>query len=92
MCISATPPTAVMRARHVCRRVNARFPEVPLVVGLWDAQGDMTKAKERLGCGAPAHVVSTLAAAQRQIRLLIQPLLLRPGEQVQPDCGRTAVV
>ncbi len=88
VCISATPPSAVMHARHVCKRLRTRFPEVPLVVGLWNARGDLTKAQERIGCGAAAHVVSTLAAAQQQIRLLIQPLLLRSEKQAQPDFGQ----
>ena len=92
VCISATPPAAVMHARYVCKRLRGRFPDVHLVVGLWNAQGDLTKAKERIGCGAAAHVVSTLAAAQQQIRLLIQPLLLRPREHVQPDCGHAIMV
>jgi len=88
VCISATPPAAVVHSRHVCRRLRVRFPEVHLVVGLWDAQGDLTKAKERIGCGAAAYVVSTLAAAQQQIRLLTQPLLLRSEKQAQPDFGQ----
>jgi hypothetical protein len=83
VCISATPPAAVMHARHVCKRLRVRYPEVPLVVGLWDAHGNLTKAKERIGCGAAAHVVSTLAAAQQQIRLLLQPLLLRSSTVLQ---------
>jgi predicted PurR-regulated permease PerM len=92
VCISATPPAAVMHARHVCRRLRVRFPEVHLVVGLWDAQGDLTKAKERIGCGAAAPVVATLAAARRQIGLLIQPLLYPPTEHMQAECGQKIVV
>ena len=88
VCISATPPAAVMHARHVCKHLRVRFPEVPLVVGLWNAQGDLAKAKERTGCGAAAHVVSSLADAQQQIRLLIQPLLLRSEKQAQPELGQ----
>jgi hypothetical protein len=87
VCISATPPAAVMHARHVCKRLRVRFPEVHLVIGLWNTQRDLAEAKERIGCGAAAHVVSTLAAAQQQIRLLIQPLLLRSEKQAQPDFG-----
>jgi hypothetical protein len=68
ICISATPPAAVMHARYLCKRLRARLPTVKLVVGLWDAQGDLTKAAERIGCGAT--VVSTLSAAQEQISLL----------------------
>ena len=62
VCISATPPAAVMHARYLCKRLRGRLPEVNLVVGLWDAQGDLNKAKERIGCGA--IVVATLADAQ----------------------------
>ena len=55
------------------------------MVGLWSAQGDLNKAKDRIGCGANVHVVATLADAQEQIRLLIQPLLLASENQEQPD-------
>ena len=52
VCISATPPAAVMHARYLCTRLRARMPKVNLVVGLWDTPGDLTKAKKRIGCGA----------------------------------------
>ncbi len=86
VCISATPPAAVMHARHLCTRLRGRFPKVHLVVGLWDAQGDLSKAKERIGGGDTTHVVATLADAQEQVRLLIQPLL-PPEKQRQPESG-----
>ena len=89
VCISATPPAAVMHARYLCKRLRARFPEVNLVVGLWDTPGDLSKAKERIGCGANTHVVATLADAQEQVRLLIQPLLPPPEKQAQPDAKST---
>jgi predicted PurR-regulated permease PerM len=85
VCISATPPAAVMHARHLCKRVRDRFPEVPVVVGLWNAQGDLSKAKSRIGGAATTHVVATLTEAQEQIRLLIQPLLPPPEMQTRPD-------
>jgi DNA-binding NarL/FixJ family response regulator len=91
VCISATPPAAVMHARHLCRQVRGRFPQVHVVVGLWDAQGDLSKAKTRIGGAATTHVVATLAEAQEQVRLLIQPLLRRCEQQVQPDSGPRAV-
>ena len=91
VCISAMPPAAVMHARYLCKRLRGRFPEAHLVVGLWTAQGDLNKAKERIGCGAAVHVVATLADAQQQIRLLIQPLLPESEKQVQPDGGLLVV-
>ena len=36
-----------------------------LVVGLWDARGDLSKATERIGCAAT--VVATLADAREHI-------------------------
>jgi predicted PurR-regulated permease PerM/CheY-like chemotaxis protein len=72
VCVSATPPAAAMHARHLCRRIRGRFPEANLIVGLWDAQGDLDKSKERIDCGAATHVVATLAGASDQIQQLIQ--------------------
>ena len=92
VCISAMPPAAATHARYLCKRLRGRFPEAHLIVGLWNVQGDLNKAKERIGCGAATHVVGTLADAQEQIRLLIQPLLLRPREQLQPDCSHAIMV
>ncbi len=70
VCVSATPPAAVMHARYLCKRLRGRFPNVKIVVGLWDSQGDLSKAKERIGCGA--SVAATLVEAQEQVRQLIQ--------------------
>lgn len=85
VCISATPPAAVMHTRYLCSRLRARLPKVNLIVGLWDTPGDLTKAKERIGPGKNTHVVATLADAQEQVRLLIKPLLPLPERPVQPD-------
>ena len=71
ICLSATPPAAAMHARYLCKRLRDRLPETKLVVGLWDVQGDLSKARERIGLDA--IVVAKLADAQEQIRLLSQP-------------------
>jgi hypothetical protein len=84
ICVSATPPAAVMHARYLCKRLHDRLPEVKLVVGLWGTQGDLNKARERIGCGA--IVVATLVDAQKQIRPLIQPRLPGSEELVGPEC------
>ena len=85
VCISATPPAAVMHARHMCKDLRGRFPQLHLVVGLWNAQFDLTKAKARIGADDRTHGVATLAEAQEQVRLLIQPLLPPPATQPQPQ-------
>ncbi len=85
ICISATPPAAVMHARHLCRLVRARLPQVPVVVGLWNAEGDLSKAIARIGGAGTTHVVTTLAEAHQQVCLLIQPLLPPPEKEAQPE-------
>jgi predicted PurR-regulated permease PerM/methylmalonyl-CoA mutase cobalamin-binding subunit len=75
VCISSAPPSTVAHARYLCLRLRRRFPHMTLVVGLWDAAGDLKKAKERIGDGATTHLVATLADARERIRSLIEPLL-----------------
>ena len=75
VCISSAPPAAVTHARRLCRQLRGRFPELPVVVGLWNAQGDLGKARARIAGGDATHVVATLAEVQEQVRRLIQPRL-----------------
>jgi hypothetical protein len=89
LCISATPPGAMMHARYLCKQIRRRFPTVKLVVGLWDMQGDLNKAKERIGCGAT--VVATLADAQEQIRLLMQEFLPQTEQQAPAEGDQTVI-
>src|SRR5580704_1919474 len=77
VCISAMPPTAAAHARYLCKRLQGRFPDAHLIVGLWNATGDLNKTKERLGCGPTTALVGTLAAAQEKIHGLLQPLMQR---------------
>ena len=57
--VSALPPEAVAPARAVCRGIRSRTQQVPLIVGLWDPESDLTKPRERLeSAGARCLVVS----------------------------------
>jgi len=85
VCISAAPPAAVAHARRLRMRLRRRFPNLNLVVGLWNAPGDLSEAKERIGSDARTHVVATLKNAQEQIRMLVEP---RSVNQVQPNGER----
>ena len=71
VCISATPPAATMHARYLCKLIRTRFPNLTLVVGLWDSQVDLSKTQALIGCDA--IVVATLANAQTLIHKLIPP-------------------
>jgi methylmalonyl-CoA mutase cobalamin-binding subunit len=92
VCISATPPAAVMHARYLCKRLQGRFPDAGLVVGLWNAKGDVNQAKARIGCGAAAHVAGTLADAQELVRQIVQSLPHRAEDQPQREVVSMQVV
>ena len=83
VCVSATPPGAMMHARYLCKHLRRRFPEVKLLVGLWDATGDLNTTRGRIGCGAT--VVATLTEAQEQIRRMIEEFSPQTDEQTPPD-------
>ncbi len=83
VCISAMPPAAAAHARYLCKRLQGRFPDAHLIVGLWNAKTDLTKMRERIGCGATTHLVGTLSAAQEKIHGLLQPLVQRTEPAVR---------
>jgi predicted PurR-regulated permease PerM len=90
VCVSAMPPTAAAHACYLCKRLQGRFSEAHMIVGLWNRTGDMTKARQRIGCGPTTPVVGTLAAAEEKICGVLQPLLQNIGTQVQPPGGELA--
>ena len=59
--VSALPPEAVTPARAVCRSVRARTKDLPLMVGLWDPEGDLTKPRQRLEAAGAGHLAVTFA-------------------------------
>jgi hypothetical protein len=81
ICISAAPPAAVIHARYLCKKLRSLFVATPIVVGLWDAEGDMQKASFRLSSAGADKVVSTASAGIEEIVRFMQPL--RQGVQSQ---------
>lgn len=91
VCISAMPPRAATHARYLCNRLRGRFPEERLIVGLWNAPGDLAKARIRLGSAAAIRIVATLAQAHEQIQVVLQPLMVRREPALQPQAQRVIV-
>lgn len=48
VCICSLSPSAVSKARYALTRIQARFQNVQVLVGLWLTREDMEKARERL--------------------------------------------
>jgi predicted PurR-regulated permease PerM len=75
ICISATPPAAIIHARYLCKRLRGRFGDVPIIVALWDAQGDLQKASARMMSAGANKVVTTATAAMGEVMHLLQPVI-----------------
>lgn len=60
VCLSAMPPQAITRTRHLCQRLTERFANLRLVVGYWNAS-DLTHIRQRLPVCAPEGVVRHIA-------------------------------
>jgi predicted PurR-regulated permease PerM len=69
--ISALPPDAVTAARKACRRARKQWPGVPIIVGLWNASGDLQKTWPRLqGVGAN-RVVTSFADCLTELNVIV---------------------
>jgi len=86
ICVSALPPFAVGQARSLCKRLRARLPEVPLVVGLWGFSGGVPRAEQRVGPSTADAVCTNLTEAMLQIR----KLAAKKAESL-PESGPAAV-
>ena len=73
-CVSALPPFAMGQARALCKRLRAQFPEITIILGLWNVAGGVARAQERFGSGCADIIVTTPAEAMLQIRHLTQSL------------------
>ena len=88
-CVSALPPFAVGQARSLCKRLQARFPNLKVVVGLWGFNGGVVKAQERVGQSCTDAVCTNLTEAVLQIHKLsvraVQPNATVPASEAEKN-------
>jgi predicted PurR-regulated permease PerM len=73
--ISILPPLPPRSSRLLCRRLRARYPELPIIVGFW-SQEPASDLPSRL-CGEDGELVSTLAGAVQRVRAIaIRPQIV----------------
>jgi predicted PurR-regulated permease PerM len=71
VCISALPPFALLKARSLSRQLQARYPDLQIVVGLWNYTGNQS-VSDRFGKAFNTAVVTTIADALVQIQTLAE--------------------
>jgi len=69
--VSALPPLAATHARYLCKRLRPKFPEIKIVVGLWETLGTAKKAQAKLVETGINQVVTTLGAATQHLSQLV---------------------
>jgi predicted PurR-regulated permease PerM len=82
--ISALPGDAAAHARHLCRRLRARFGELPVVVGLWCTETERERSWQRLASAGASRAATTLAAAVADIERLAEGESRPPPTPAQP--------
>jgi predicted PurR-regulated permease PerM len=81
--VSALPPFAVGQARSLCKRLRSRFPDLVIVIGLWEFAGGVLKAQERVGASCANAVATSLSEGLLQIRRLSD--ISAPSEAERPN-------
>ncbi len=67
--VSALPPFAAGQARTLCKLLRGRFPDRKMIVGLWNFEGGVAKARDRVGPGCEDRIAMSL---QQAILLLVE--------------------
>jgi hypothetical protein len=61
--ISAVPPSSLIQVRYLYKRIRRFYPNVAIVIGLWNDTGDPESLRKRIAPELKATVVTTLTAA-----------------------------
>jgi hypothetical protein len=77
--ISHLPSSGLTRTQYLIKKLRARYSEVPIAVGYWDAAGELAKIIEKFRPVSPHRVVLNVAAARSLIL-----------EQKRPESAATA--
>ena len=70
VCVSAVPPSAATAAGYICKRLRQQALQAKIVVALWQAEGDLERARRRLVEAGADEVVTRLPEALEKVRLV----------------------
>jgi len=84
--ISTLPPSNILKARYLYKRLRSRFPDLPIVVGIWGAT-DLGALEGRIARDGKAPVVSSLVAAREKLRELAASATLQKADALSHPAG-----
>jgi hypothetical protein len=94
LCIASLPPAAATHASFLCKLVRGRFPDLPIIVGLWSARGNVQKASVRLAEAGASRITESFSATLAEVGRLLEisgggrPWAERPGQTAEASPGR----
>jgi predicted PurR-regulated permease PerM len=68
-CISALPPFAIAHARFLYRSLHKQWPELRVIVGLWNFSGDLRLALNRIGMKDEGSILTSLSQVVQAVAL-----------------------
>lgn len=72
VCIGAIAPSGIARARYLCKRIRARFPQVKILVGRWGISDGLENAKSSLTSSGADRIATTLLEARDYLAQLVK--------------------
>lgn len=71
VCLATLPPGGSARARYLSKRLRARYPQLPILAGVWGTVPDEHLESQLTGAGV-TRIVRTLGEMRQQIVPLLQ--------------------
>ena len=86
VCLSALRPFQVMQARYLAKRLRTRYPELKILIGLWDSQRPAVGAHRNLQSVHADWVVGTMTEAIAQVCPVVH-CKASPALQISKDAA-----
>jgi predicted PurR-regulated permease PerM len=91
VCLSYFTPSPGIPARHGCRRLRRRWPDVRIVLALWNAPPELL-TNESIGALKVDAVVTSVEEAVRRIHRIVNPEEAKAAQEASlPDNDATRV-
>ena len=71
--IAILPPGGTVQARYLSKRLQKRFPDLPIVAGYWGKPRDFDRLLVQLRMAGVSYVTTSLRQSRSQIEALVQP-------------------